>query len=71
MEVEHEAKVRECLSILQTAQGLINEAAAALCSVPGFAHEWSAADDVYEAVKNYWYKVDQRRMALKAKGSRV
>ncbi len=62
---EEAAKVRNCLAILQQAQGMINSAAQELCSVRGFADEWSASNKVYDAIKAYWYKVNSRRQRIK------
>jgi len=55
------ANVRRCLDLLQQAQGIINEAAAALSSVPGFALEWGEMGQAYNAVKAQWHAVASRR----------
>ena len=65
MTPEHEAKVRECLALLQEAQGLVNQAARALSCVPGFADQWSDLGEPYDAIKKHWYKIMSRRGALK------
>lgn len=54
-------KVRAALAEIQHAQNTIDYAAQALCSVPGFADEWSAAHKVGDTVKAWWYKVADRR----------
>ena len=65
MTTEHEEKVRECLALLQEAQTLVNAAASALCSVPGFANEWSGLSKPYETIKSHWHKVAARREKLR------
>lgn len=62
---EEESKVRECLATLQEAQGLVDRAAAALCSVRGFADEWSGLGTPYEVIKRHWHVVEQRRQCIK------
>lgn len=64
---EHRLKVRRCLDILQAAQNLINEAAAELCPVPGFADQWSESAKPYQAVKDYWYLVENHLLTLTRK----
>lgn len=60
-----ETKVRSGLNLIQAAQNAINVAAQELCSVRGFADEWSASSEPYNAVKTYWHLVDSRRQAIK------
>lgn len=57
-------RIRESLELLEQAQGLVNQAAQALCPVPGFGDEWSSLHDTYDAVKAAWHRVDGRRQAL-------
>lgn len=54
-------RIRASLDTIQEAQHLIDLAAQYLCSVDGFADEWSASHQVYDAVKAYWYLVERRR----------
>ncbi|NCF87811.1 MAG: hypothetical protein GWQ08_20185 [Verrucomicrobiaceae bacterium] len=56
--------VKSCLEKLQQAQGIINEAASDLSAVDGFADEWSKVCGLYDSVKEIWYVVDERRIAL-------
>jgi hypothetical protein len=70
MTAEHKAKVQECLSILQKAQGMVNETAAALCSVPGFAEEWDELTEAYDVIKKHWHKIASRRTGLLAKAAK-
>jgi hypothetical protein len=67
---EHEAKVRECLDMLQEAQNLVNQAAQSLCSVPGFASEWGALSEPYQVIKANWHKVEARRVRVFSSGRR-
>jgi hypothetical protein len=60
-------KVRRCLDALQLAQSIVNQAAEHLCSVPGFANEWSSLSKPHDAVKAAWHRVDSRRIALAAR----
>lgn len=57
---EHEL-VRDALDRIQQAQNLINEAAQSLCSVRGFANEWSDSIHVHDTIKTYWHQVETRR----------
>ena len=66
---EEQAKVRECLQILQEAQNMINYAAQALCPVRGFGDEWEKLSETYEAVKSAWYMVERRRVGLRPAAS--
>lgn len=61
---EEQNLVRDALRRIQRSQGLINEAAQSLCSVRGFADEWSDSAQVYETVKAYWHQVEVRRREL-------
>lgn len=64
LSTDEQAHVRECLDLIEEAQGLINRAASALCPVRGFADVWGEASDVYETVKHYWHRVNARRGGL-------
>lgn len=61
---EHRQKVQACLDILQEAQNLCDTAAQELCSVPGFANEWSKLGSTYTHVRNAWDLVDARRRTM-------
>lgn len=71
LSAEELAHVRKCLDILQQAQNLCDEAAQALCSVRGFANEWSKISNAYEAVKKEWYRIEHRRLDLQAEGRKA
>lgn len=68
MQPQDEAKVQHCLALLEEAQGLINQAASALCSVPGFADEWAGLSEPYDCVKSHWYKIEHQRRLARAQG---
>lgn len=57
-------KVTSALQKIEEAQGIINEAASELSSVDGFADEWGKVCGLYDQVKEVWYVVDGRRIAL-------
>jgi len=59
-------KLISCLEKIQQAQGLINEAASDLSSVPCCAEEWSALCGLYDTVKGHWNLVEARRTALES-----
>ena len=59
------AKVRRALDIIQEAQNMVNAAAREICSVPGFAKQWSGSRKPYEAVKGYWYRLNDRMQDLR------
>ncbi len=63
-------KVQTALHLIQEAQSLINQAASELCSVNGFANEWSASGKVYERIKRYWHVVNSRRSWLLDRAAR-
>jgi hypothetical protein len=59
MTAEQESKVRNCLALLEEAQGLVNVAAGELCSVPGsFAKEWGRLCKLYDSIKQQWYRIE-------------
>lgn len=60
-----ELKVRECLALLQEAQSLVDRAGQALCSVRGFAAEWSKLQKPIDFIKAHWYIVERRRQCIK------
>jgi hypothetical protein len=60
MAPEHQAKVQRCLDLLQRAQLIVNEAAQALCPVPGFADEWSELSEPHYVIKRHWYKINNK-----------
>jgi hypothetical protein len=70
MTATEQEKVRECLAYLQEAQALVNRAGEALCSVNGFAKEWSDLSKPYDCVKKHWYQIENRRAALMHKLAR-
>ena len=67
MSIADEARVIQCLAILEQAQGMINDAASRLCPVPGFADEWSSLSEPYESIKCAWGRIDTRWMRLRRK----
>jgi hypothetical protein len=64
LNAEHRNKIRECLDRLEAAQNLVNAAAQSLCSVPGFADEWSALSEPHDCIELFWLKIDHRRVEL-------
>jgi hypothetical protein len=55
-------KVRQSLDLIQHAQSVIGEAAQELCSVDGFADEWTGVNRLYDTIKQEWHAVNNRRI---------
>lgn len=55
-------KVKKALDLIQHAQIVIGEAAQELCSVDGFADEWTNVNRLYDTVKTEWHRVNNRRV---------
>ena len=55
-------KVRQALDLIQHAQSVIGEAAQELCSVDGFADEWTGVNRLYDTIKQEWHAVNNRRI---------
>jgi hypothetical protein len=55
-------KVKKALDLIQHAQSVIGEAAQELCSVDGFADEWTSVNRLYDIVKQEWHTVNNRRI---------
>jgi hypothetical protein len=55
-------KVKKALDLIQYAQSVIGEAAQELCSVDGFADEWTSVNRLYDTVKQEWHAVNNRRI---------
>lgn len=62
---EEVAKVRSALQLIEEAQHTINYAAQELCSVRGFADEWSGSHAIHDAIKGYWHIVNARLDGLR------
>ena len=58
------AKVKKALDLIQHAQNIIGEAAQELCSVDGFADEWTSVNKLYDTVKQEWHTVNNRRIQV-------
>jgi hypothetical protein len=58
------AKVKKALDLIQHAQNIIGEAAQELCSVDGFADEWTRVNKLYDTVKQEWHTVNNRRIQV-------
>ena len=56
--------VKDTLDILQESQNLVDTARQRLSIVPGFSDEWSTLANAHQAVKDGWYLVDGRRVAV-------
>ena len=57
-------KVKRALDLIQYAQSVIGEAAQELCSVDGFADEWTSVNRLYDTVKQEWHTVNNRRIQI-------
>jgi hypothetical protein len=57
-------KVRKTLDLIQHAQSVIGEAAQELCSVDGFADEWTGVNRLYDTIKQEWHTVNNRRIQI-------
>jgi hypothetical protein len=55
-------KVNKALDLIQHAQSVIGEAAQELCSVEGFADEWTSVNRLYDIVKQEWHTVNNCRI---------
>lgn len=64
-------KVRNALACLQQAQYLVDDAARELCSVNGFAREWSDLAKLHDQVKRRWHRIEPRRVTLQPPPRRV
>jgi hypothetical protein len=62
-------KVKKALDLIQHAQSVIGEAAQELCSVDGFADEWTGVNRLYDTVKRVWHTVNNRRIQVDGKES--
>ena len=62
-----DARVRAALACIEDAQGLIDRAGQALCSVEGMRPEWNRMGRVYEQVKRSWYAVANKADRLRGK----
>lgn len=66
MNASDRQQIQLCLDLLQEAQSIVDEAAQALCPVPGFADQWSSLHKPYDAIKAAWHRVERRRMGLQS-----
>ena len=57
-------KVKRALDLIRYAQSVIGEAAQELCSVDGFADEWTRVNRLYDTVKQEWHTVNNRRIEV-------
>jgi hypothetical protein len=57
-------KVSLALGNLEQAQRLVNVAAEDLCSVEGYADQWTDATSLYRMIKELWHAVDSQREEL-------
>lgn len=65
------AKVRCGLVLIEEAQGLLRQACEQLCSVPGFATQWTNVGREHDRVKGLWHQVNYHRMRFQADDSRT
>ena len=59
-------KVKKALDLIQHAQSAIGEAAQELCSVDGFADEWTSVNRLYDTVKQEWHTLNNRRIQVES-----
>ena len=64
-------KVIGALEKLEQAQGLVNDAATEMCSVEGYADQWSDLTVLYRQVKDHWHTVNNRREELQRQAEEV
>lgn len=64
MTTEDYAGVLEALESIEAAQNAVEEAAQALCPVPGFAREWMHLTRLFSRVKAEWHRIEKHRAAL-------
>jgi len=57
-------KLKSAMEKLEAAQHLVDDAASDLCSVEGFADQWTELGRLYDTVKKHWHMLDSRRMEL-------
>jgi hypothetical protein len=62
------ARVKAALDLIQEAQGLLGQAAAALCPVVGMVPEWRKVGALYDRVHAAWYQVEGKATSLRLSG---
>jgi len=63
-----EVRVRAALAAIQEAQGLVDRAAQALCSVNGLCPEYEKLGKLYDQVHRAWYVVRDKAAAVARRG---
>lgn len=55
------AKQRDALSLLEEAQGLVADAASAICSVDGLGDQWSDLVELHGSIREAWERLEMAR----------
>jgi hypothetical protein len=66
-----DARVRVALRLIEEAQGLLDQACQALCSVSGMYMEWRKVGRVGDQAKASWYAVEKKAKRLEHEGRLV